>query len=173
MECEEDYWAYFSVLSTIKRLGYTMVNALWYYEPNLVDELVCLRDDLGCRRMKAIAEMHGRVHLYVEHSVCAPEVAPNLNPLIEYPLGHVELHGSANVEEGGVNVEEVVVEVEEVAVEVEEAEVHKVGPDMESGYVGPDMGSGFADVETEVNEVGTTEREETNVEGATEDNEVI
>ena len=150
-----------------------MVNALWYYEPYLVDELVRLRDDLGCRRMKAIAEMHGRVHLYVEHTICAPEVAPNLNPLIEYPLGHVELHGSANVEEGGVNVEEVVVEVEEVAVEVEEAEVHKVGPDMESGYVGPDMGSGFADVETEVNEVGTTEREETNVEGATEDNEVI
>jgi len=157
-----------------------MVNALWYYEPNLVDELVCLRDDLGCRRMKAIAEMHGRVHLYVEHSVCAPEVAPNLNPLIEYPLGHVEPHGPANVEEGGANVEEVVVEVEEVAVEVEddvteveEAEVHKVGPDMESGSVGPDMGSGFADVETEVNEVGTTEREETNVEGATEDNEVI
>jgi len=157
-----------------------MVNALWYYEPYLVDELVRLRDDLGCRRMKAIAEMHGRVHLYVEHSVCAPEVAPNLNPLIEYPLGHVEPHGPANVEEGGANVEEVVVEVEEVAVEVEddvteveEAEVHKVGPDMESGSVGPDMGSGFADVETEVNEVGTTEREETNVEGATEDNEVI
>ena len=92
----------------------------------------------------------------------------------------MEPHGPANVEEGCANVEEVVVEVEEVAVEVEdditevvEAEVHKVGPDMESGSVGPDMGSGFADVETEVNEVGTTEREETNVEGATEDNEVI
>ncbi|RHN51165.1 hypothetical protein MtrunA17_Chr6g0465431 [Medicago truncatula] len=143
LECEEDYWAYFSVLSTVKRLGYTMINAIWYYEPYLVDELVRLRDDLGCRRMKAIVEMHGRVHLYVEHSVCASEHAPNLNPLIQYPLGHVDPHGAADVEEGGAHVEE-----------VEEVEVDKVGPDMESSFVGPDMGSGFADVDTDVNEVG-------------------
>jgi hypothetical protein len=131
--------------------------------------------------MKAIAEMHGRVHLYVEHSVCAPEHAPNLNPLIEYPLGHVDPHGAADVEEGGAHVEEVeevavdeaevAVEVEEVVVEVEDdvTEVEEVEVDK----VGPDMGSGFADVDTEVNEVGTTEREETNVVGACEDNEVI
>ncbi|XP_024632953.1 uncharacterized protein [Medicago truncatula] len=190
LECEEDEWAHFSVLSTVKRLSYTMINAIWYYEPYLVDELVRLRDDLGCIRMKAIAEMHGRVHLYVERNVCAPEHAPNLNPLIEYPLGHVDPHGADDVEEGGAHVEkvavdeaEVVVEVEEVVVdveddvtEVEEVEVDKVGPDMESAFVGPYMGSGFDDVDTEVNEVGTTLREETNVGGGgggTEDNEVI
>jgi hypothetical protein len=177
LECEEDYWAYFSVLSTVKRLGYHMVNALWYYEPYLVDELVRLRDDQGCRRMKAIAEMHGRVHLYVEHSVCAPEHAPNLNPLIEYPLGHVDPHGATDVEEGDAHVEEVEkvagdeAEVAEVAVEVE-YDVTEV-EEVEVDKVGPDMGSGFADVDTEVNEVGTTEKEETNVVGASEDNEVI
>ena len=124
--------------------------------------------------------MHGRVHLYVEHSLCAPECVPNLNPLIEYPLDYVDPHGAADVEEGSGNVEEVAVEVEEVVVEVEddvteveEVEVDKVGPDVESGFVGPDMVSGIADVDTEVNEVGTTEREETNVEGTTENNEVI
>jgi hypothetical protein len=60
------------------------------------------------------------------------------------------------VEEVAVDEAEVAVEVEEVVVEVEEVEVDKVGPN---------MGSGFADVDTEVNEVGTTEREETNVVG--------
>ena len=44
-ECEPDYWSYFSILSTIKHLGYPMVRLLWYHDPNLVDDLIRLRND--------------------------------------------------------------------------------------------------------------------------------
>jgi hypothetical protein len=69
LECDPNYWSYFSMLSTLKRLGYSMLKSLFYYDPNLLIELVSLRDDLGCRRMRNIAEEFGRVHLYVVHTV--------------------------------------------------------------------------------------------------------
>ena len=47
LEFEPDYQAYFSILSTTKRLGYPMVKSLWYYDPSLVDEMVRLRNDMG------------------------------------------------------------------------------------------------------------------------------
>ncbi|RHN67348.1 hypothetical protein MtrunA17_Chr3g0101791 [Medicago truncatula] len=82
LECEPDYWSYFSLIATIKRLGYPMISQLWYYDPYMLYELIRLKSDKCCRRMQAIAEMNGRVHLYVIHSVGAPEIH-NLNPLDE------------------------------------------------------------------------------------------
>jgi len=68
------------MLSTLRRLGYPMIMTLWYHDPNLVDDLVQLRNDQGCRRMRHIAEMYDRVHLYVLHEVCQSDIA-SLNPL--------------------------------------------------------------------------------------------
>jgi len=82
LECEPDYWSYFSILSTIKRLGYPMVRSLWYHDPNLVDDLIRLRNDNGCRRMMEIGEMYERVHLFVEHTVGEQPQMRELNPLI-------------------------------------------------------------------------------------------
>ncbi|RHN40617.1 hypothetical protein MtrunA17_Chr8g0356631 [Medicago truncatula] len=104
LECEPDYWAYFSILSTLKRLGYPMVRSLWYHDPNLVDDLIRLRSDIGCRRMMHIAEMYDRVHLYVEHTVGEEPVMGELNPLIEYPIQNVGANVGGN---GGVHVEEI------------------------------------------------------------------
>ncbi|AES97601.1 hypothetical protein MTR_5g056650 [Medicago truncatula] len=69
LECEPDYWSYFSLIATIKRLGYPMISQLWYYDPYMLYDLIRLKSDKGCRRMQAIAEMNGRVHLYVIYSV--------------------------------------------------------------------------------------------------------
>lgn len=63
-----------------------MVRALWYHDPNLVDDLIRLRTDSGCRRMMNIAKMYDRVHLYVEHTVGEQPEMGELNPLIEYPI---------------------------------------------------------------------------------------
>lgn len=81
LECDPDFWSYFSLLATIKRLGYPMISSLWYHDPNLVEDLVRLRTDIGCRRIQHIAEMYGRVHLYIIHS--GDEPFGNLNPLDE------------------------------------------------------------------------------------------
>ena len=104
LECEPDYWAYFSILSTLKRLGYPMIRSLWYHDPNLVDDLIRLRTDIGCRRMMHIAEMYGRVHFYVEHTVGEQPVTGELNPSIEYPIQNVGANVGGN---GGVHVEEI------------------------------------------------------------------
>jgi hypothetical protein len=190
LECEPDYWAYFSILSTIKRLGYPMVKSLWYYDPARVDELVRLRNDMGCRRMKFIAEDNGRVHLYVEHIICSPEYG-YLNPLIEYPLGHVPPHGAAAAEvvddvfeEDYVGPEmEAAVEIEEDNVgngvdEVEEVNVENVGPDVGVVFaemeenVGPEMRAELDGGDTENVDLGTTERNDI-FEGASGVNEGI
>jgi len=81
LECDPDYWSYFSLLATIKRLGYTMISSLWYHDPTLLQDLVRLRSDGGCRRMQYIAEDHNRVHLYIIHSADVPFAY--LNPLDE------------------------------------------------------------------------------------------
>lgn len=81
LECDPNYWSYFSLLATIKRLGYPMISSLWYHDPSLLDNLVRLRSDRGCRRMQHIAEENNRVHMYVIHS--ADEPFANLDPLDE------------------------------------------------------------------------------------------
>ena len=59
-------------------MGYTGLDSLWYYDPKDDNMLVKLRDDLGTKRMKNIAAMFDKVHLYVVHSL--------LDPIIEeYP----------------------------------------------------------------------------------------
>jgi len=164
LECEPDYWAYFSILSTIKRLGYPMVKSLWYYDPSLVNEMVHLRNDMGCRRMKLIAEENGRVHLYVEHTICSPEYG-YLNPLIEYPLGHVPPHGvaAAEVEDDVFEEDNVghvvgIVFAEMEADEIEEANVGNGVDEVEEinvEKVGHDVGVVFAEMEeNEVENVG-------------------
>jgi hypothetical protein len=117
LECEPNYWAYFSILSTLKRLGYPMIRSLWYHDPNLVDDLIRLRSDIGCRRMMHIAEFYGRVHLYVEHTVGDQPVMGELNPLIEYPIENMGGNVGGNV---GVQVEEVFEEEGNEGINVEE-----------------------------------------------------
>lgn len=79
-----------------------MISQLWYYDPYMLYELIRLKSDKCCRRMQAIAEMNGRVHLYVIHSVGAPEIH-NLNPLDEandFPVPNVGVVLEEIVEEG-------------------------------------------------------------------------
>ena len=68
-----------------KENGLPHVEALWYYDPHIDGEISRLRDDIGIRRMKNIAENYDRVHLYVTHLVCKLEIV-SLDPLIEYPI---------------------------------------------------------------------------------------
>jgi len=58
-----------------------MISSLWYHDPSLLEDLVRLRSDRGCRRMQHITEMYNKVHLYIIHS--ADEPFANLNPLDE------------------------------------------------------------------------------------------
>jgi len=82
---DEDLWSYFAIIGKVKEMGYPMIEALWYYDPNIDGEIARLRDDTGIRRMKNIAENYDRIHLYVTHPVCKPEIVA-LDPLIEYPI---------------------------------------------------------------------------------------
>jgi len=46
--------------------------------------MIVLRDDLGSRRLKNIARMFERVHLYVLYPLSQPEIVEH-NRLVEYP----------------------------------------------------------------------------------------
>ncbi|RHN62659.1 hypothetical protein MtrunA17_Chr4g0049811 [Medicago truncatula] len=118
LEAEPDYWSYFSLLATIKKLGGPMITSLWYHDPYLEENLIRLRDDNGCRRMQDIAEMDKMVHLYVIHFV-DPRAFGNLNPLDEandfpVPNAGVALEEIVDdMENGGVLMIEYPVVVEE------------------------------------------------------------
>jgi hypothetical protein len=109
LECDPNYWSYFSLLATVRRLGYPMIRCLWYHDPYLVDDLIRLMNDHGCRRIQDIAEMNDKVHLYVIHSVDQPNI-DNLNPLDEA--------NDFPVPNAGVVWEEIVEDVENVGGEV-------------------------------------------------------
>ncbi|RHN78992.1 hypothetical protein MtrunA17_Chr1g0171951 [Medicago truncatula] len=155
LECDPDFWSYFSLLSTLKRLGYPMLRSLSYYDPSLLMELVRLRDDQGCRRMMHISIEFDRVHLYVVHTVGEnPPLAP-LNPLIEYPI---------EVGNVGVVVEEIV-EEENNVVENDADNVGNEGVDdvvfedamnfgEDVGNEGPGVEVGNEGVEVEVGNEG-------------------
>jgi hypothetical protein len=132
LECEPDYWSYFSILSTVKRMGYPMVSSLWYHDPTLEVDLIRLRNDNDCRRMMNIGQMFERVHLYVEHTVGDQPQMGELNPLIEYPIQYPVHNEGENV---GVHLEEIVEEVDNdgVAVEMDnEGENVGLGVEMEN-----------------------------------------
>ncbi|AES98666.2 hypothetical protein MtrunA17_Chr5g0430351 [Medicago truncatula] len=67
LECDPNYFSYFALLTTLKRLGYQTLQSLWYYDPALEDGMIVLNSDNGCRRMQNIAHQFDRVHLYVVH----------------------------------------------------------------------------------------------------------
>lgn len=57
---DEDFWSYFAIIWKIKVMGYPMIESLRY--------------DNGIRRMKNIVKNYDRVHLYVTHTVCKPNI---------------------------------------------------------------------------------------------------
>ena len=85
LECDPDFFCYFSLLATLKRLGYISLKSLWYFDPTMKDGMITLNSDIGCRRMQNVAYQFDRVHLYVVHPMAQPEII-ELNPLIEYPM---------------------------------------------------------------------------------------
>ncbi|CAJ2651764.1 unnamed protein product [Trifolium pratense] len=72
---------------------------MWFYDPQDVNELVLLEDDMDANRMKNIARMDGRVHLYLMHPMAEPEFIE----AIEYgPIEGVNENGPAEgVNENG------------------------------------------------------------------------
>ncbi|KAK2436909.1 hypothetical protein QL285_021871 [Trifolium repens] len=72
---DEDYFSYFEFVGEIKKeLKYPTVDTMWFYDPQDLDELVLLEDDMGTNRMCNIAKMDGRVHLYLMHPLGEPDI---------------------------------------------------------------------------------------------------
>ncbi|KAG2399373.1 uncharacterized protein HKW66_Vig0081450 [Vigna angularis] len=89
MYFDPDLWSYFVVVSVVKSLGYNGFKDLWFSVgcgPVLHDRLEALCADVGVMHMVTLAQLNGRVHLYVMHNVSQPDVIH----MIEY-----------NVDEGG------------------------------------------------------------------------
>jgi len=55
LECDQDYFSYFSLLTTLKRLSYVSLKSLWYRDPTLEDGMIPLNSDNSCRKMLSIA----------------------------------------------------------------------------------------------------------------------
>ncbi|XP_045821512.1 uncharacterized protein LOC123914410 [Trifolium pratense] len=97
---DEDYFSYFEFVGEIKKkLKYPSIDTMWFYDPQDVNELVLLEDDMDANRMKNIARMDGRVHLYLMHPMAEPEFIE----AIEYgPIEGVNENGPAEgVNENG------------------------------------------------------------------------
>ncbi|KOM56414.1 hypothetical protein LR48_Vigan10g230600 [Vigna angularis] len=104
MYFDPDLWSYFIVVSVVKSLGYDGFKDLWFSVGCglvLDGRLEALCDDVGVMHMVTLAQLNGRVHLYVVHTMFQPDVIH----MIEY-----------NVDEGG----------DEVAPEGEMIEADKV-----------------------------------------------
>ncbi|KAK2437846.1 hypothetical protein QL285_022691 [Trifolium repens] len=72
---DENYFSYFEFVGEIKKeLKYPTVDTMWFYDPQDLDELVLLEDDMGTNRMCNIAKMDGRVHLYLMHPLGEPDI---------------------------------------------------------------------------------------------------
>ncbi|WJX44619.1 hypothetical protein P8452_31569 [Trifolium repens] len=72
---DEDYFSYFEFVGEIKKeLKYPTVDTMRFYDPQDLDELVLLEDDMGTNRMCNIAKMDGRVHLYLMHPLDEPDI---------------------------------------------------------------------------------------------------
>jgi hypothetical protein len=72
---DEDYFSYFEFVGEIKEnLKYPSVDTMWFYDPQDLDELILLEDDMSANRMKNIANMYGRVHLYLMHPLSEPAI---------------------------------------------------------------------------------------------------
>jgi hypothetical protein len=81
---DPDYWAYFDIKDNLKeKLGYKVVESLWFYDPMNINGMVYLQDDVGANRMIHIAQMHEKVHLYAVHPLSQPNVVEDI-PLLEY-----------------------------------------------------------------------------------------
>jgi len=85
LDCDPDFFSYFALLTTLKRLGYISLKSLWYFDPTMEDGMIPLNSNIGCRRMQNIAYQFDKVHLYVVHPMSQPEIG-ELNSLIEYPI---------------------------------------------------------------------------------------
>jgi len=79
---DPDLWSYFEVLGGLKEMGYIGIDSLWYHDPKDDNMLVNLRDNLGTKRMKNIAAIFDKVHLYVVHSLSDPIIEEY--PSLEY-----------------------------------------------------------------------------------------
>ncbi|GAU44905.1 hypothetical protein TSUD_400570 [Trifolium subterraneum] len=72
---DEDYFSYFEFVGEIKeQLNYPSIDTMWFYDPQDLDELVLLEDDMGANRMRNIAQMSERVHLYLMHPMGEPDI---------------------------------------------------------------------------------------------------
>jgi hypothetical protein len=72
---DEDYFSYFEFVGEIKEeLKYPSIDTMWFYDPQDLDELVLLEDDMSTNRMRDIAKMDGRVHLYLMHPLGEPGI---------------------------------------------------------------------------------------------------
>ena len=65
--CELKFWSYFEILGSLKELGYVQVESMWHYDPKDVNELVLEEKDNSTKRIKNIAKMNGKFHIYVVH----------------------------------------------------------------------------------------------------------
>lgn len=85
--CHPDGWSYFEVLRGLKDMGYINLESLWYYDPQNINELIRLNNDVGTKRMMYISYNDGCVHLYVLYTVSEPVVEeyPTLEYFIEAP----------------------------------------------------------------------------------------
>jgi hypothetical protein len=92
---DEDYFSYFEFVGEIKKeLKYPTVDTMWFYDPQDLDELVLLEDDMGTNRMCNIAKMDGRVHLYLMHPLGEPDI---IDMIENGPAEGVNEYGPAEV----------------------------------------------------------------------------
>ncbi|KAK2382377.1 hypothetical protein QL285_069917 [Trifolium repens] len=92
---DEDYFSYFEFVGEIKKeLKYPTVDTMWFYDPQDLDELVLLEDDMGTNRMCNIAKMDGRVHLYLMHPLGEPDI---IEMIENGPAKGVNEYGPAEV----------------------------------------------------------------------------
>ncbi|WVY91445.1 hypothetical protein V8G54_036959 [Vigna mungo] len=95
-----DVWSYFVVVSVVKSLGYDGFKELWFSVgcgPVLDDRLEPLFDDVGVMHMVNLAQLNGKVHLYVVHTVSEAEVIH----MIEYSVDEGGDEVAPQVNEGG------------------------------------------------------------------------
>ncbi|KOM41210.1 hypothetical protein LR48_Vigan04g140800 [Vigna angularis] len=128
MYFDPDLWSYFVVVSVVKSLGYNGFKDLWFSVgcgPVLHDRLEALCADVGVMHMVTLAQLNGRVHLYVMHNVSQPDVIH----MIEYNVDEGGDEVAPEVNEGGERVRPDGERIEVVVVQGEMTEADKVEGD--------------------------------------------
>ncbi|KAI5427491.1 hypothetical protein KIW84_032773 [Lathyrus oleraceus] len=85
-KCDHDYRSYFEVFSGLKELGYPIVESLWHHDAIEINEIIPLKDDMGENRMKIVAMVNGKVHLYILHPLSQPDIIEKSVLSLEYNI---------------------------------------------------------------------------------------